>query len=504
MIFQKIFKLAFGQGAPKPTPNMNFSEVLKGNPNHDENGQFAAASKGPMTLHRGHGSGPNRSGAIEWVTPDKKLAEGYASKRTDGTVTSKDYHLKATFDVGRDALEMTPSKFAVKAMTQAKSNGTVTDKEALSLRAEFLKGHDAESRKVSDYWAHADGKVKVASLLTGLGFDSIHLTEDGVSTYGILQATTAKKAEFAMIMKANPYHDKAGRFAPKESKGSGDSESGSVGSGTMKPGTFKGSMSDYFRKHDDPKVTARSILAHYQASDRAEISVNIAKAQRDPSSKHIFVKNGEYTAERQKLHDEIIDSYINEANITRCRPADGKSPTYVVLGGRGGSGKSSFTNGKIKEFDSAHFLNLNSDDIKERLRPPYKGWNAFSVHEESSDVFDAVMKRAQELNLNIINDATLRNARVGDTFDTLKKSGYSIEGHYMFAPRQEAAKRAVNRYLKKGPEARGRLVPVDVILDNTRNEEVFDSLKPHFTKWSAYDNQVVGRDPVLINRSKKK
>jgi len=85
----------------------------------------------------------------------------------------------------------------------------------------------------------------------------------------------------------------------------------------------------------------------------------------------------------------------------------------------------------------------------------------------------------------------------------MKKRGYRIEGHYMHVPREVVATRAVERYLGKGPTGRKRLVPVDVILDNTNNEKNFDSMKKYFDKWSAWDNQVQkGELPKLISRSK--
>jgi hypothetical protein len=66
----------------------------------------------------------------------------------------------------------------------------------------------------------------------------------------------------------------------------------------------------------------------------------------------------------------------------------------------------------------------------------------------------------------------------------------------MFLPRQEAAKRAVARFL--GPTA--RLVPPEVILGNTGNEKSFDAVKELADAWSFRDNNV-GRNqqPKLLS-----
>lgn len=287
---------------------------------------------------------------------------------------------------------------------------------------------------------------------------------------------------FAHIFKRNPFHDVAGRFTSKEK--------------AVEP-----TMADYFTKYDDPNVTAASILSKYTPEERGEIALAIVKAESAPTSKQLYTKrNGEYTTARKKLHGEIIRGILSEAAINRATPPEGTAPTFIVLGGRGGSGKSAFTNGKVKEFDADKFLVLDSDAIKDRLRPPYQGWNAHSVHEESSDIFDTVTQIAKTLKLNLVHDATLKSDSIGKTVKAMKEDGYRIEGHYMFVPRQTSAARAVERYLGKKKGQRGRLVPVDVILQNTKNEKNFDALKSKFDNWSAYDNQ--GAAPKLIGRKK--
>lgn len=261
-------------------------------------------------------------------------------------------------------------------------------------------------------------------------------------------------------------------------------------------------LAKHFEKYDDPNLTVKQVMADFTPEERGEIASAIIKAKAMPTSKSFWTgKDGKYKPERLALHRKIISDILSTAAIKDATPADGETPTFVVLGGRGGSGKSSFTNGRVNEFDAKKFLVLDTDAIKERLKPPYKGWNAFNVHEESSDIFSQVTQIAKSLKLNIVHDATLKSRGVEDTIKEFKDDGYDIEGHYMFVPRQVSANRAVKRYLGKDGK-RGRLVPVEVILENTENEKNFDAMKPYFKKWSAYDNQ--GAEPKLISRKEKK
>ena len=48
--------------------------------------------------------------------------------------------------------------------------------------------------------------------------------------------------------------------------------------------------------------------------------------------------DGTYTPERQAIHEEILTKIFE--NYKNCEPKDGEKPTLVLLGGRGGSGKS--------------------------------------------------------------------------------------------------------------------------------------------------------------------
>ena len=269
-------------------------------------------------------------------------------------------------------------------------------------------------------------------------------------------------------------------------------------------------LAHFAQSKDDPAITADKVYSNFSDDDVQEMKDKVKEAMRlEPSDKKFTDKAGNYSPERLKLHQDIISSVLSPEKIKAATPPKGTKPTFVVLGGRGGSGKSAFTHdehtgepAKVNEFDSKKFLTLDADAVKQLLDPPYEGWNANQVHEESSFLFDKIADMAQKMGLNIISDATLKSDKMGPVLQGLIDQGYEVEGHYMFLPRQKAASRACGRYLKKGKESRGRLVPPEVILGNTQNEANFDKLKPLFKKWSAYNNDVAkGEDPQLIDHS---
>ena len=219
--------------------------------------------------------------------------------------------------------------------------------------------------------------------------------------------------------------------------------------------------------------------------------------------------NGVWSESRKLLHRKIVRKVIlgfdettlalDRSNILanglhKAKTAANEIPTYTVLGGRGGSGKSWFS-GRNGPVDPRHTLIMDSDAIK-KLLPEFKGWNAGQLHLESSYLFDEITAIARRMNLNVVHDMTLKNARQAVTrMNLFSDAGYKLEGYYMYLPRHEAAKRAIVRAL--GEEA--RYVPLDIMLSNTQNEIVFDQLRASFSRWGMWDNLVpFGEQPKFI------
>lgn len=195
-----------------------------------------------------------------------------------------------------------------------------------------------------------------------------------------------------------------------------------------------------------------------------------------------------------EVNGKKVPGLLAPDRIKAATPPDGQAPTFIALGGRGGSGKSSL-NGRV--YDEERAIVLDADHIKGML-PEYEGWNAHQVHEESSHVLESVLAMAKILGVNVVLDATMKTGKsIVDKVDDFKKAGFRTEAHYMHLPRQEAAKRAVGRFLNGGEK--GRFVPPEVVLGNTQNEQNFDSIKHKVDAWSFHDNSGAKEEgPKLI------
>lgn len=273
------------------------------------------------------------------------------------------------------------------------------------------------------------------------------------------------------------------------------------------------SATEFAKSHDQADVTPESVLKSFPSDTESKIQETQRRLQSVEQTIDKFKRDGKYDAERKKLHndilfngvDKIVDGkkkrlpgILSPERVAAATPADGEQPRLVLLGGRGGSGKSWF---KGQVYDPNKFIVLDADAIKEML-PEYEGWNASQVHEESGELFDKIADLARERHLNVVLDSTMKTPKGAiDRLNAFKDEGYATEAHYMHLPRQEAAKRAVSRFLGKT----NRYVPVDVVLSNTSNEHSFDQIKGMVDKWSFRDNNVPEKtDPILISDSEGK
>lgn len=270
---------------------------------------------------------------------------------------------------------------------------------------------------------------------------------------------------------------------------------------------------DYAKSHDQADVSADSILSNFPEDTKEKISAAVERLGSVEDTLHKFHSDGKWTAERQELHRKILvdgvmgkDENSNDVKIpgllsperqNAARPQPGELPAFILLGGRGGSGKSSL---KGLVYEPERCIVLDADHIKSML-PEYEGWNASQVHEESGELFDMAVEYARIMGLNVVLDKTMKTAKsaVADV-QKFKKAGYRTEAHYMHLPRQEAAKRAVKRFLDGGES--GRYVPVEIVLSNTGNEAAFDQVKGMCDAWSFHDNNVPkGAKPILISQN---
>lgn len=205
--------------------------------------------------------------------------------------------------------------------------------------------------------------------------------------------------------------------------------------------------------------------------------------------------NGTYKREREEKHEKILDGIFKDSE--RAKPKNGEKPTVIFLGGRGGSGKSKF-NGLV--YDEKNYIVLDADEIKKQIEE-YRGYNAFEVHEESSDILNRAIKIARRKGLNIVLDATMKTlSSTEKKIKSFADDGYNVEMYYMHLPREKAAERAIGRFMGNN----GRYVPLDILLSMKDNEENFDKLKKYASKWAFYNNDVAKKsdEPILIDKSK--
>jgi predicted ABC-type ATPase len=300
-----------------------------------------------------------------------------------------------------------------------------------------------------------------------------------------------------------PQPGAAGPKAEHEVRGSQD---------PIEPDKF--SAADYARSHDDDKVTPESVLSHFppDTGEKIHAAQDRLATLEETYKTHRLTGEGEdsiYADSRAPVHASVLfepwtdpkgkthPGILSPEEVERATPKDGEQPTFMLLGGRGGSGKSKL---KGRVYDPSKYLVLDADEFKQRL-PEYEGWNAGQVHEESSDLLERALSFAKLHGLNVVLDATMKTSKGAmKKVDAFKEAGYRIEAHYMHLPRQEAAKRAVSRFLG----ATQRYVPVDVVLGNTSNEQTFDEVRKHADAWSFHDNNVGEKDePKLISKGEQ-
>lgn len=243
-----------------------------------------------------------------------------------------------------------------------------------------------------------------------------------------------------------------------------------------------------------PSKTADEIVAEVPGAKEAVASVRerlsrVVETNKPVAEGGFKQPDGSYTPERRAVHQKIIDEYINPGNIAQYSPAQGEKSVLTVIGGRGGSGKSWLT-GKDGPVDTSETLVIDNDEVKSKL-PEYAGWNAAQLHEEASDIVALIDRRAAALGLNVTLDGTLKSTSILkriEEYQAPPATDYELEGYYMYASPETAAKRALGRFATKKGDFSGRFVPPEVVLSNTKNEANFDELSSGFRKWAIYDN----------------
>lgn len=182
------------------------------------------------------------------------------------------------------------------------------------------------------------------------------------------------------------------------------------------------------------------------------------------STKEVYFQNGQYSEYRQMLHQNIINDLIG--NIQP--PAD--QPLVIFLGGGSASGKTSISKLLLQTFadDNEHVIHIDSDAIKSVLpeRDSFLQQDpntaASRLHEESSDIAEALFVKSLEKNINILLDGTMKSAERAERLIGLARShDYKVSVVVADVSLDEALSRAEKRFIIEQ-----RRVPESVIRES--------------------------------------
>lgn len=201
-----------------------------------------------------------------------------------------------------------------------------------------------------------------------------------------------------------------------------------------------------------------------------------------------------YVRTRLPVHRKIFAHFLDRARLAAATPAHGDRPTLTLLGGRAGTCKDWFAG---RRYDPERAIVLSGESV-DRMLPEYEGWNAAVVRNESNDIINSIKDVARMLGCNVVLDVTLKNTDAAlRGIAPFKSAGYRLELHYMFLPRQQAARRVAERATS---QTNGRYIAIKSLLANTTNEATVDALRKWCDSWSFYDENVPnGNEPLLIS-----
>lgn len=212
------------------------------------------------------------------------------------------------------------------------------------------------------------------------------------------------------------------------------------------------------------------------------------------SVEHNTDANGNYTPERQELHDKIIKNILTEDT----KAAEGTRPQAVLLLGAPGSGKTTAGMPVATEFvgKDTKLAVINADDIKTELGS--QNWNVAAYHEESSQLAErTLIPNAVEGRHNVLFDATGANAAKMEAIAKgLSENGYDVHIVSVSVPTHVSVSRAYSRF-EKG----GRFVPLDYANKvDGKPAETFEKLKnsEHIKSAALVNNS--GAKAVVVER----
>jgi hypothetical protein len=312
----------------------------------------------------------------------------------------------------------------------------------------------------------------------------------------------------------NPCHDpKSGRFS------------------TRAMGRCTGVDADSDGDHGDLDDAIHQVKQAAETAEERTYAKEIAEAELEgrammasygklgTKSKYFDSELGAYTPERKKVHDKIINDYLDQMLVNgkwEPRPAAltrQENPVAIFMGGMTASGKTTSAAGLKYE----NKLYINSDDLK-MLLPEWSGNNAAVLHEESSDIADTLFEMGRASGYNLVMDSTMKSLGGVDydaakadggmaaRVERLRSAGYRIEVRFTDVDVPTSISRSIKRYISQKEKAgKGRYVPVQYIKNNRDPEfgtiprRTFEQIKPHVDAYVLVDNR--GKEAKIVDRS---
>jgi predicted ABC-type ATPase len=203
-----------------------------------------------------------------------------------------------------------------------------------------------------------------------------------------------------------------------------------------------------------------------------------------PQTKEFHFHDGQYDADRKKLHKEII--YKIKKDLV-CVESD--KPIAILMGGSPASGKSTFLKKYRPYLLEEEILKVDADEIRSQL-PEYKGFNATQTHLETKDIVNLLLSDRNigiPCRFDLIYDGTMNNTKSYLPLISLLKSlGYRIYVVYIDnVPKDVIVNRALERYKRSG-----RFVPLEVIDDFfTRGKSALNEIKKEVDGYMIVDGK---------------
>lgn len=231
--------------------------------------------------------------------------------------------------------------------------------------------------------------------------------------------------------------------------------------------------------------SAEKVIADQGPEFAQKLSEYRERLRTGTQTRDLHKKDGVYTPERKALHQKIVDEFTK--NVTPSQ-----SPTFTLMGGLPGSGKSSIVNEK----NLNNTVRIDSDEVKMRL-PEYEGWNAGLCQLEADDVVAQILVQAASDKKDILLDGTLKNYdKANRMMDVMGNLGYKTGVIFSNVSPENSMRRAVARFQKTG-----RLVdPMYIASHDHQNINSYERLKNEVDFAELYDNDQQGVPPQLKER----